>query len=57
MRRDFHRGFPALYGRGRLKLHQIGVEVKLFGGYEHAERQMAAFFPGGLGFSWDYRCV
>ena len=37
-----------------LKLHQIGVEVKLFGGYEHAERQMAAFFPGGLGFSWDY---
>ena len=37
-----------------LKLHQMGVEVKLFGGYEHAERQMAAFFPGGLGFSWDY---
>ena len=37
-----------------LKLHQIGVEVKLFGGYEHAERQMAAFFTGGLGFSWDY---
>ena len=37
-----------------LKLHQIGVEVQLFGGYEHAERQMAAFFPGGLGFSWDY---
>ena len=37
-----------------LKLHQIGVEVKLFGGYEHAERQMAAFFPGGLGFTWDY---
>ena len=37
-----------------LKLHQMGVEVKLFGGYEHAERQMAAFFPGGLGFTWDY---
>ena len=37
-----------------LKLHQMGVEVKLFGGYEHAERQMAAFFPGSLGFSWDY---
>lgn len=37
-----------------LKLHQIGVEVKLFGGYEHAERQMAAFFPESLGFSWDY---
>ena len=37
-----------------LKLHQMGVEVKLFGGYEHAERQMAAFFPESLGFSWDY---
>ena len=37
-----------------LKLHQMGVEVKLFGGYEHAERQMAAFLPGGLGYSWDY---
>ena len=36
-----------------LKLHQMGVEVKLFGGYEHAERQMAAFFPGGLGFSFS----
>ena len=37
-----------------LKLHEMGVEVKLFGGYEHAERQMAAFFPESLGFSWDY---
>lgn len=37
-----------------LKLHQMGVEVKLFGGYEHAERQIAAFFPESLGFSWDY---
>lgn len=37
-----------------LKLHQMGVEVKLFGGYEHAERQMAVFFPESLGFSWDY---
>lgn len=37
-----------------IKLHQMGVEVKLFGGYEHAERQMAAFFPESLGFSWDY---
>ena len=37
-----------------LKLHQMGVDVKLFGGYEHAERQMAAFCPESLGFSWDY---
>ena len=36
-----------------LKLHQIGVEVKLFGGYEHAERQMAAFSRRPW-FSWDY---
>ena len=33
-----------------LKLHQMGVEVKLFGGYEHAERQMAAFSPEALVF-------
>ena len=36
------------------KISQMGVEVKLFGGYAHAERQMAAFCPGNLGFSWDY---
>lgn len=36
------------------KLQQSGVHVKLFGGYEHAERQMAAFYPNSLGFSWDY---
>ena len=33
-----------------LKLHQMGVDVKLFGGYEHAERQMAAFCPKVLDF-------
>ena len=37
-----------------LKLHQMGVNVKLFGGYEHAERRMAAFYPGTVGFSWDF---
>ena len=26
-----------------LKLRQMGVSVKLFGGYDHAERQMAAW--------------
>ena len=37
-----------------LKLRQMGVSVKLFGGYDHAERQMAAFYPGTVGFSWEY---
>ena len=37
-----------------LKLRQMGVSVKLFGGYNHAERQMAAFYPGTVGFSWEY---
>ena len=30
------------------KLQQSGVHVKLFGGYEHAERQIAAFYPDSL---------
>lgn len=37
-----------------LKLQQMGVNVRLFGGYEHAERQMAAFFPPSLSFDWEY---
>ena len=37
-----------------LKLQQMGVNVRLFGGYEHAERQMAAFFPPSLSFDWAY---
>lgn len=36
------------------KLQQSGVHVKLFGGYEHAERQIAAFYPDFLEFSWNY---
>lgn len=30
------------------------VETKLFGGYEHAERQMAAFIPDALSYSYEY---
>ena len=38
-----------------LKLQQTaGVQVKLFGGYDHAERQVAAFYPDTLGFCWEY---
>lgn len=37
-----------------LKLHEAGVQVKLFGGYDHAERQIAAFYPDTLGFYWEY---
>ena len=36
------------------KLHENGVQVKLFGGYDHAERQVAAFYPDTLGFYWEY---
>ncbi len=31
-----------------------GVHVKLFGGYDHAERQIAAFYPDSVMFSWEY---
>ena len=37
-----------------LKLQKTGVNVKLFGGYDHAERQMAAFYPEAVSFSWEY---
>ena len=37
-----------------LKLQKTGVNVKLFGGYAHAERQMAAFYPEAVSFSWEY---
>lgn len=37
-----------------LKLQKSGVNVKLFGGYDHAERQMAAFYPEAVNFSWEY---
>ena len=31
-----------------------GVHVKLFGGYDHAERQIAAFYSDSVMFSWEY---
>ena len=36
-----------------------GVVMEFFGGYPQAERQMTAFHPGALSFSWEYpiRCV
>lgn len=40
-------------------LHSIswkehGVSVRLFGGYDLAERQMASFLPETLGFEWEF---
>ncbi len=32
----------------------LGVCVGTFGGWEAAERQVAAFYPQGLSFSWEY---
>lgn len=33
---------------------QLGVTVESYGGYEYAERQMAAFHPDALAFTWEY---
>ena len=35
-------------------LHKLGVAVEGFGGYENAERQMVAFHPDALAFTWEY---
>ena len=32
-----------------------GVVAEGFGGYEQAERQMIAFHPDALAFTWEYR--
>lgn len=32
----------------------FGVSVSTFGGWDSAERQIAAFYPQGLSFSWEY---
>lgn len=37
-----------------LNFREMGVHVARYGGYEHAERQMAAFYPDTLAFSWEY---
>ncbi|MDO5135133.1 MAG: YlmH/Sll1252 family protein [Eubacteriales bacterium] len=37
-----------------LKLRDLGVVMETFGGYENAERQMAAFHPDALMFPWEY---
>lgn len=33
---------------------KLGVAVETFGGYEDAERRMAAFYPESLSFDWSY---
>ena len=33
---------------------RTGVTIESFGGYEYAERQMAAFHPDALAFTWEY---
>lgn len=38
----------------RLNLREYGVVMESFGGYENAERQMVAFHPDALMFSWEY---
>ena len=39
--------------------HTFSTRSESFGGYELAERQMVAFIPDALMFSWDYpiRCI
>lgn len=46
MIKDLRNGFP-------------GVVTETFGGYEGAERQMAAFIPDALSYEWEYpmRCL
>ena len=33
---------------------KLGVIAESFGGYENAERQMVAFHPDALAFTWEY---
>lgn len=35
-------------------LQKLGVRVETFGGYQDAERRMAAFYPETLSFAWEY---
>ena len=37
-----------------LTFSDTGIKVKMFGGYESAERQMAAFVPDALSYEQDY---
>lgn len=37
-----------------LKPEELGASVRFFGGYEGAERQIAAFLPDALLFEWQY---
>lgn len=37
-----------------VKTSQMGVQVKLFGGYEYPERQVAAFYPDDTGYDWEF---
>ena len=40
-----------------LSFRDIGVKAETFGGYETAERQMAAFVPEALSYEQDYTIV
>lgn len=37
--------------------HQLETDYELSGGYEFAERQMAAFLPSDLAYEWEYPYV
>lgn len=37
-----------------LNFKELGVMTESFGGYDHAERQMMAFHPFAVAFSWEY---
>lgn len=43
-----------LYMINSLGYRETGIAVETFGGYEFAERQMAAFLPDALSYSWKY---
>ena len=38
----------------RIDWQSRGVSLRLFGGYDAAERRMAAFCPQDLRYSWEY---
>lgn len=37
-----------------LNLKELGVTMETFGGYDYAERQLVAFHPDALIYSWEY---
>lgn len=45
---------PSMENQVRAAANEAGVHAALFGGYDDAERRIAAFFAGGPPESWEY---